>query len=418
MNKQRVESSNIRKDDASIIKGWKKSFYTIISGQAVSIIGSGAVQFSLIWWLTSEFNSSTILSLAGLLAFLPQAILGPFAGVWVDRIKRKTIMICADLFMGIVAMLLAFYFYLGMPPYWVICIVLGVRAVGAVFHTPAVQSTMPLLVPKEELLRVNSISQLLQTGSNLLAPIIGAAMFSFLPMHIILLTDLVGAIIACSTVAIVKIPELNNNVLVKRYFINDLKEGIKCFMDDKKLSSYTIILFICTMFYMPLGMLFPLMVSDVFKGSEWHASAAQTIYTIGMLSAAMLLGVIGGKIKSKLFASKLGLILFALSLFIGGVLPHSSLGLWIFLITCYFMGMGVNISNIPYISYIQETMPEEKQGRGLSLYYTLVSAAMPIGLIFAGPISETLGLPLWFIIAGIGMILAIFIGKIFEKIWK
>ena len=81
-----LESNNLNE---VVNSSWKKRFFIITSGQAVSMIGSGAVQFALIWWLTNESKSSMILSIAGLFAFLPQAILGPFAGVWVDRLNRK-----------------------------------------------------------------------------------------------------------------------------------------------------------------------------------------------------------------------------------------------------------------------------------------------------------------------------------------
>ena len=395
-----LESNNLNE---VVNSSWKKRFFIITSGQAVSMIGSGAVQFALIWWLTNESKSSMILSIAGLFAFLPQAILGPFAGVWVDRLNRKTVMIFADLFMGIIATLLSIAFFLGTPPYWMACVVLGIRAIGSVFHTPAAQATIPMLVPKDELLRANSISEFLQTGSSLLSPILGAAMFALLPMHIILLTDLAGAIIASATVAFVKIPKLVRNKVDGPNFFSELKEGAKCYTKDKQLSSYTIVFFICMMFYMPLGMLFPLMVSNSFNGGEWHAGAAQTSYTIGMMAIAVLLGKMGSDLKNKLFASKIGLLLFAAALLVGGILPHNTLGLWIFIISCFFMGCGVNLSTIPYVAYIQETMPKDMHGRVLSLFYTIVSVAMPLGLLFAGPISNKLGLPLWFIIAGIGM---------------
>ncbi|SFU55660.1 MFS transporter, DHA3 family, macrolide efflux protein [Clostridium sp. DSM 8431] len=402
----RVELKHLNNENTN----WKRGFFTITAGQAVSMIGSGAVQFALIWWLTNESNSSLILSIAGLFAFLPQAILGPFAGVWVDRLNRKTVMIFADLFMGLVATLLSIAFLFGNPPYWMACVVLGIRAVGSVFHTPAAQATIPMLVPKDQLLKANSVSEFLQTGSSLLSPILGAALFAILPMHIILLTDLIGAIVASLTVAITKIPKLPpKDNSEKPNFISELKEGAKCYTRDKKLFSYTIIFFICMMFYMPLGMLFPLMVSDTFHGGEWYAGAAQTLYTLGMMAIAIILGTAASKLKNKLNASKIGLLLFAVALFIGGILPHNMLGLWLFILTCFFMGVGVNLSTIPYVAYIQESMPKDMHGRVLSLFYTIVSAAMPLGLMFAGPISNLLGLPLWFIIAGIGMPCIIFI---------
>ncbi|MCT9925386.1 MFS transporter, partial [Enterococcus faecalis] len=66
-------------------KNWRKQFIPLILGQSISLIGSSAVQFALMWWLASQTNSGTVLSIAGLFAFLPQLIIGPFAGVWVDR---------------------------------------------------------------------------------------------------------------------------------------------------------------------------------------------------------------------------------------------------------------------------------------------------------------------------------------------
>jgi hypothetical protein len=100
-----------------------------------------------------------MLSLAGLCAYLPSAILGPFAGVWVDRLNRKTVMITADLFTGLIALIFAGVFFWGSSPYWAACLVLGIRAIGSVFHSPALQAAIPLLVPQAELVKANSVNQ-------------------------------------------------------------------------------------------------------------------------------------------------------------------------------------------------------------------------------------------------------------------
>ena len=64
---------------------WKQKFLTIAAGQTVSLIGSSAVLFSLIWWLASETGSPMMMALSGLVAFLPQIFLGPFAGVLPEK---------------------------------------------------------------------------------------------------------------------------------------------------------------------------------------------------------------------------------------------------------------------------------------------------------------------------------------------
>src|SRR3989304_563903 len=64
---------------------WKVSFFTIWVGQALSLLGSSLVQFALIWYLTTETGSATVLTRASRVAFLPQVLLGPIAGTVVGR---------------------------------------------------------------------------------------------------------------------------------------------------------------------------------------------------------------------------------------------------------------------------------------------------------------------------------------------
>jgi len=112
---------------------WRRKFLTIAVGQTVSLVGSSAVQFAMIWWMAKETASPMMMSMAGLVAFLPQLILGPFAGVWIDRMRRKYVVIAADLFIGLVAAGFAVFFAAGSPPVWTVCLVLGIRAVGRYF---------------------------------------------------------------------------------------------------------------------------------------------------------------------------------------------------------------------------------------------------------------------------------------------
>lgn len=89
---------------------WKKTFFIIWSGQAFSLLGSSAAQFAVIWWLTLQTGSPAVLALASIAGILPIAIIGPFAGVWVDRLSRKTVMVAADLFVAAAGAVLAISF--------------------------------------------------------------------------------------------------------------------------------------------------------------------------------------------------------------------------------------------------------------------------------------------------------------------
>ncbi len=397
-------------------RGWKKSFFTIFTGQALSLIGSSAVQFSLIWWLSSETESAMMLALAGLLAFLPQLVLGPFAGVWVDRLKRKTVIICADLFVGLVAAGFAVAFFIRTPPYWSACVVLGVRAVGGVFHTPAIQAAVPMLVPREKLTWANGWSQFLQSGAFMLGPVAGAAMYAALPLPVILLTDLLGALIAVLTVATVKIPELSHEHQARPHFFREIKEGVAIFLKDRKLTIVTASMTLSMIFFMPLGTLHPLMVSNYFRGDAWHASIAQIVYAAGMMGGAVVAGSLG-RYKNRLLQVQLSLFLSGVFALMCGILPQTMFGFWLFVLICLLIGATGNLYNIPLMAYLQESIPREAQGRAFSLLGSLMSFSLPLGLAAAGPVSEAYGVTAWFLVAGIAVmaVTALSTGPVFTR---
>jgi len=97
---------------------WKARFFTIWTGQQLSIVGSRAAQFALVWWLTTTTGSATVLASASLVARVPQIVLGPFVGALIDRWNRRLVMIVADSFIAPVSLSLAQTFRTGVMQVW------------------------------------------------------------------------------------------------------------------------------------------------------------------------------------------------------------------------------------------------------------------------------------------------------------
>lgn len=94
------------------MNNWKKKFIIIWSGQLFSILSSSIAQFAIVLWISLETGSAEVLSFATIAALLPQVVLGPFAGVFVDRWSRKWTMILADSFVALCSSIIALLFYL------------------------------------------------------------------------------------------------------------------------------------------------------------------------------------------------------------------------------------------------------------------------------------------------------------------
>src|SRR5215510_6839280 len=92
---------------------WAARFYTLWTGQALSLLGSQLVQFAIIWYLTQTTKSATTLSIASMMGLLPQVLLSPFIGTWVDRGNRRLILMFADGTVAFATLILAALFAFG-----------------------------------------------------------------------------------------------------------------------------------------------------------------------------------------------------------------------------------------------------------------------------------------------------------------
>lgn len=257
----------------------------------------------------------------------------------------------------------------------------------------------------------------MQSGAFLLGPVLGAAMYAALPLWIILMSDLAGALVASITVALVKIPDPERKTQQIPHFFREMKEGAAVIWQDKKLFIVTTATLLGMLFYAPLSAYYPLMTSDYFKADAWHASMVEFSYAGGMMLCAIILGKFG-TIKNKFPVIHIGFLGMSLSSLFCGLLPANMFWFWTFAALCALLGASCNLYNISYIAYMQETIPPERMGRAFSLVGSLSSAAMPLGLLVAGPITENQGVSMWFFISGISLVILTLLSALFVFLQK
>ncbi|WP_238905116.1 macrolide efflux MFS transporter Mef(A) [Clostridium sp. YIM B02506] len=382
---------------------WKQDFFTIWTGQAISLISSAILQMAIIFYLTEKTGSAMVLSIASLVGFLPYAVFGPAIGVLVDRYDRKKIMIVADLIIagaGAILAIIALYMEL---PVWMVMVVLFIRSIGAAFHSPALSAVTPLLVPEEQLTKCAGYSQSLQSISYIISPAAAAFLYSVWKLNAIIAMDVLGAVIACITVALVKIPKLNiEEQSQKSHFMKELKEGFDVLKENKGLFALLLIGTLYMFVYMPINALYPLMTMEYFSGTPMHVSITEIAYASGMLVGGLLLGLFGN-FKKRIILITASIFMMGVSLTISGLL-HSS-GFIIFVVCCVVMGLSVPFYSGVQTALYQEKIKPEYLGRVFSLTGSIISLAMPLGLILSGLFADRVGVNYWFLISGVLIII-------------
>ncbi len=384
-------------------KKWKSQFIIVALGQAVSMLGSHGVQFALIWWLAEKTSSPLMLGISGIVAYLPMSLFSPIAGIVADRYNRKFISIFSDMMMGMIALIYAVLLFFFDLPVWTVFVMLCVRGIGSTFQQPAIQSIIPQLVPKDQLVKTNGWMQLLNSGSFLLGPVIGASLYAIFPMSVVLMSDVVGAILASVALAVVKIPKLKKTEQEKHHFVTEIKGGLQVFGEDKKLFYIVIAEALCMFFYAPLSSFYPLMTSDYFDLSAMYGSSVELSFAIGMMVSSLLFSSIL-KVERKIRVSFIGLLGMGVASVICGVIPSVYIGWFFFAASCICLGAAGNVHTIPLTAYIQETVAPEKMGRAFSVLTLISSVTMPVGLLFSSPIAEKIGVNVWFFISGLCML--------------
>ena len=382
-------------------KGWQVPFFTIWTGQAFSLLGSALVGFALIWWMTDTTGSATVLATAAMFEFLPRVLAGPLAGTLVDRWNRRRVMLVADTVTALATAVLIYFVWAGSLQIWQIYLLMAVRSTAGAFHTPAMMSSTSLMVPEEHLTRVQGLNQLLMGVINIAAPVIGALLLAFLPLHSVLAIDLGTAVLAVLPLLFIIIPQPEVNPASKDESTGiwgDMRLGFRYVWSWKGLRNIIFLAVLVNLISVPAITLMPLLVKNEFGGAALEVATMQSGWAVGFLVGGILLSVWGG-FRRKILTANLAMFGTALGLLIVGFAHNFALEM---AIAGIFIAGAMNVlMNGPAFALLQTVVADDMQGRVISLVLSLSGAMTPIGLLIAGPVAERTGISVLFIFASL-----------------
>lgn len=381
-------------------KGFRliRTFLFFWTGQAFSLLGSQLVQFALVWYLTTSTGSATVLAFASLAAMLPQIFLGPVAGALVDRWNRRTVMILADSLIALATIGLAVLFALEVVKIQHVYVLVFVRGLGGAFHTPAMQASTALMVPEKHLSRVQGMNQTLSGALSIFSPALGALLLDLLTMQSILAIDVGTALLAILSLCFVFIPQPKIVTIGKPSVLDDLREGLRFVWNWPGLMMIIAISVLAYTLMVPAYSLLPILVTEHFGGGALQLAWLQAAYGIGTIVAGLVLSVWGG-FKRRIVTMLLAMALSGVGWMALGVAPANGLPLAVG--AQFFSAAMFSIVVSSIVAIMQATIPPEIHGRVFALDLAVVTAAAPIGLVVAGPLSDAAGVRPWFVIGGL-----------------
>jgi MFS family permease len=369
----------------------QKDFFLLMQGKAVSLLGSNIQSFALSLYVLKTFNSATLFASILILASLPRLLLGPIAGVFVDRLDRKKIIVYSDLINGLFILAMAGLFFI--QGYFSIYQIYGMvifTSMVSILFDPAVMTVIPSIVPKDDLYDANALNSLIMQSIALGAPIISGILMTLIGISGVMLLNGVSFVFSALSELFISIPKIEKKEKKLSFgtFKEDFNEGISFIFNHEFMLTVMIISIVFNFSINPIFSIgLPHILKKVLEVSDFQYGLFNSII-LGVTLLAPILGTVVAKkidIKEQLLYSVgiqpifiLGFLVvlkfpFTFSLF------YLSSGFLMLILIGILVDVSMSILNLTIGTYYQRTIPRELIGRVMTVYSTIAMTSIPIG---------------------------------------
>jgi MFS family permease len=371
-----------------------RDFVKLWTGQSISEVGSQVSQLAIPWLAAVGLHASPIeFSLLGVLGFLPFILFALPAGVWVDRLRRRQILIVGDASRAVLLALIPILWAAGVLRIWHLLVLQFVIGVFTVFFDVAYQSYLPALIEREDLVDGNSKLQLTVSIAQVGGPSLSGGLIAAITAPYAIVADAVSFVI--STLFMVRmrhrenVPERAEGEAHPKMW-PQVKEGLAWVLGNRQLRAIAGCTGTSNFFGQILFAVFLLYAVRVLHLSSVSIGIAFAVGSVGSIAGALL----ANRLQKRLGVGP-AIVAYAIVFSCAGILfplaprsfplPGLMAGLAIF----GFAGVAYNITQV---SLRQAITPERLQGRMNAAMRWIVWGTIPLGTLAGGAIGQVVGL--------------------------
>ncbi|PEE40276.1 MFS transporter [Bacillus pseudomycoides] len=354
-----------------------RAFLFLWLSSTASFLALSTYLFAEQWYVIRALGQESALGIVMMVTMIPRVLLMTVGGVWADRFKRSKIMVVSSFTRCLLIFIMITLLHLHLLNFWSLLVFALLFGILDSFFSPANQSLLPLLVPKEMLTRSNSFIQTSNQIAMFTGPMIGGWIITVSSFSVLFFSVACFLVISCTFTLCIKEKKLSlssGQASAKQ----ELLAGFQYVWNMPFLKSILFILMTINVFFFgPLLMGIPLLANEVLHGKAVEVSFLQSSYQGGMLGGALLIGLLN-------IRKKRGLSILILISFLG--ISLSFLGqiyvLWQGILLLVMMGFMSSMINVPLVSIIQENSETDKLGRVMGFVSASSNGLVPLSYAF------------------------------------
>lgn len=407
-----------------------KNFFYYVCGHGSGLLGTLMLQMGLSLYILDLTGSASKFASALTLGLLPVLLFSLHAGVLVDRINRKKLLIFLDLSRSIVLVGLLIAIMIAPLHYYVIYGLIFLLGIGNVLFNPAFITMLPNIVSKEEIVGANAVKSTIIETISIAGPVLGAFLYSAGNLKYTFIGSAAAFLISAIVTYLIQLNITEKRNLAKERVLHSIKKGFHLYRDDIRLTSLVFNGFLTHIFLTSMFMVgFPFMIKEIFLGTDIDVGIIESVAAIGSLTSVLFIIILKKYSTSISKGILYGLIGMAISitplLFLSSdslidTLTHSrGVLLLFFSVSSLLIYWMRGIYGVYFVSFYQTSIENRMMGRFFSIMAISFALGRIIGFKLFGYLFDyyqSLNVPM--IVLLVGMLLKIIVHIPFMKAEK
>ncbi|HVW83141.1 MAG TPA: MFS transporter [Bryobacteraceae bacterium] len=373
-----------------------RNYRLFFTGQGISLIGTWMTRIAMSWLVYRLTGSAVLLGIVGFAGQIPAFVLGPIAGVWVDRLDRHRTVIVTQVFSMLQSLALAALALANVITVAeIIWLALAQGLINA-FDMPARQAFMiQMIEQREDLGNAIALNSSMVNAARLVGPAVAGVVVAAVGEGYCFLIDGISYIAVIVSLLMMRV-ERRSVAKAQRRAMQELVEGWEYVTRSIPIRTILLNLSIVSLFGMPYSVLMPVFASNILHGGA---------HTLGFLMASSGIGALIGAITLAARRSVVGLgrrIVITTAMFGAAVIAFSfSPWLWLSLLILPFVGYGMMQQMAASNTILQTIVHDEKRGRVMAFYSMAFQGMAPFGSLLAGSAAARWGAPVTVFASGL-----------------
>lgn len=388
-----------------------KNLLLFLSGKFVSLLGSQMYGFAMGLYILRLTGSGMSFAINILLSTIPALIFSPLAGSMADRKNRKLIVVGADLLSGLVMLaVFAVTMNVGLKVGLVYLSTFLLRSIS-IFFTVTFDAAMPNLVREEKIGQIQSFSQAITQGTNILGPIFGAMLYAVVSPQLFLLANGISFVLSGISEMFIDFfwrvaPTVPNEDEENGYFAS-IKEGARYMLSNPMMKAMIRNIIGINFFFTVVGIMIPVVLVRDLQMSSQQFGITEALFSVGALIWSIRMSQSADQDVTLLGYSKKLIVLPFLTLAMGfAIIPGIGIlntipPIVYYGLLAFTMGASLMAVNIPMMVYIQKNTADENRGRVMGFLNMISMLVSPLGYLLHGYLSDVLPSYILFVYAGV-----------------